>query len=437
MPPTTKRILFNPSEYRELSGEEQALLHQGYHKAIEAVRRNITPLGFSACSLEDNSVSGTDANYRSVWARDGAKTVVWTLDLDDEDIRDCQRNTLHTIISHQSPAGHIPAHVSLDTNLPEYGGVGGITAIDSALWIIIAMYRHASHTGDWSLIEEFAHPLQRAMDWLSAHDANNDGLLEIPEAGDWTDLFARSYYVLYDEVLWYRTLTSYSGILRHLGEHERAEDYGNWAQHVRTTIVRSFWPSTRMEFPDGHGPRFSDVQFGMGDSRYLVAQISPFDFSWRCDVYANLLAYLMGVVDQSRAEMTFRFLWGCGVNEPGLVKNLYPPVQAGDPEWRTYFTVNLLNLPNHYHNGGIWPFVGALWVRYIHKLGMPDLARREMVKLARMCAHGVSHMWEFNEWHHGTTGRPMGKAYQAWSAASFVRACHVLELDPDSHEHHE
>ena len=39
------------------------------------------------------------------------------------------------------------------------------------------------------------------MNWLSALDSNNDGLLEVPEAGDWTDLFGRSYHVLYDEVL--------------------------------------------------------------------------------------------------------------------------------------------------------------------------------------------------------------------------------------------
>ena len=39
---------------------------------------------------------------------------------------------------------------------------------------------------------------------------------------------------------------------------------------------------------------------------------------------------------------------------------------------------------------------------------------------------------EFNEWHHGVTGRPMGKAFQTWSAASFLRACHDLHLDPQS-----
>ncbi|REK17590.1 MAG: hypothetical protein DWQ42_22300 [Planctomycetota bacterium] len=430
----TKRILFDPSEYRELNFEDQALLQLGYQKAIEALRRNITPKGFSACSLADNESHGTDANYRAVWARDGAKSISWTLDLEDDDIVECQAATLRTILKHQAPAGQLPAHVHLDTDVPEYGGVGGITSIDSALWIVIAAWRFCHHTRDWSIIEEYADTLQRTIDWLSALDANNCGMLEIPEAGDWTDLFARSYHVLYDEVLWHRCLICYSHILRQLGNDERAVDYETWADHVGKVVLKSFWPSTALDETEA-GPSFSDVQFAMGDARYLVAQISPFNYSWRCDVYGNLLAYLTNLVDKNKALMTFRFLWGVGVNDPGPVKNAYPPIHAGDPEWKDYFTVNLLNLPHHYHNGGIWPFIGGLWVRYVHKLGMTDLARRELVNLARLCSHGVSQEWEFNEWHHGITGRPMGKAFQTWSAASFIKACHDLHLDPDSIEH--
>lgn len=434
--PMTRRPLFNPEEYRALSADELALLQTGYPRAVEALRKNITPKGFTACSVQDNEVLGTDANYRAVWARDGAKTIVWTLDLDDPDIRDCQRNTFRTLLSHQAPGGQIPGHVLIETDQPEYGGVGGITSIDSGLWLIIALNRFCEATGDWSLAEEFRHGLQRAMDWIGAHDSNNCGLLEIPEAGDWTDLFARSYHILYDEVLWYRCLVCYTGILRRLGDDARADDYAKWAVHVHRTILRKFWPSTTAA-SDGPLPSFSDVQFGLGDARYLVCEISPFGFSWRCDVYANLLAYMMNLVDRSRAMLTFRFLWGVGVNDPFPVRNLYPPVNAGDPEWRPYFTVNLMNLPNHYHNGGIWPFIGGLWVRFIHKLGMVQLAQREMVNLARLCSRGIDREWEFNEWHHGVTGRPMGKAFQAWSAASFIQACHDLHLDPQSIKHQE
>ena len=431
----SKRILFDPSEYRELTPEDQALLQRGYQGAISALRRNITPKGFSACSLLDNQVYGTDANYRSVWARDGAKTVVWTLDLEDDDIRQCQFNTLRTILDHQAPAGQLPAHISIDTDVPEYGGVGGITSIDGALWTIIAVWDYCQRRDDWDFAREYTVTLQRAMDWLSALDSNNCGMLEIPEAGDWTDLLARSYHILYDEVLWHRCLNCYSKILVQLGNHDKAADYESWAVHVRRVILKNFWPSTALDDKET-GPRFSEVQFALGDARYLVAQISPFGYSWRCDVYGNILAYMTNLIDREKAMMTFRFLWGVGVNDPGPVENVYPPIQAGDPEWRDYFTVNLLNLPNHYHNGGVWPFIGGLWCRYINKLGMRDLARRELVRLAHLCSLGVSHEWEFNEWHHGVTGRPMGKAYQAWSAASFIRACHDLQLDPESMDQH-
>ena len=344
--------------------------------------------------------------------------------------------TLRTLLEGQSPPGQIPGHVGIDDGRPEYGGVGGIASIDSGLWVVIALWHHARITGDWSLVEGYAPALQKAMDWLGAHDSNHCGMLEIPEAGDWTDLFARSYHVLYDEVLWQRSLVAYGHLLQHLGQHDRAAEYQRFAIHVAKVILRTFWPSTAPGQTGGI-PSFSEVQFGLGDARYLVAQVSPFNFSWRCDVYANLLAHLTDLVDKERAMMTFRFLWGTGVNEPGPVKNLYPPVQGGDPEWREYYTVNLLNLPNHYHNGGIWPFIGGLWVRSVHKLGMSDLARRELVRLARLCAQGVSQPWEFNEWHHAVTGRPMGKAYQAWSAASFLQACHDLNLQPQSTERRE
>jgi len=431
------RIRFKPHEYRELSDAERDLLAEGYQRALETIRKNITEKGFSACSLEDNDVHGTDVNYRSVWARDGALTTIYTLDLDEEDepdIRLCQRQTLATLWRHQSPTGQVPANVRIDTDEPEYAGVGGIASIDSVMWTIMASVQYAIRTGDWAFIHEHRSQIDKSVYWLEAHDSNNCGMLEIPEASDWADLFGYSFHVLYDEVLWYRSLVWYARMLKELGEGERATAYQQRAAEICRVIVNNFWPTTAVE--DGRvDASFTQTQYSLGDARYLVAQTSPFSFSWRCDVYGNVLAYLTNMIDKRRATQTFRFLWGVGANEPAPVKNLYPPVQAGDPEWKSYYTVNLLNLPDHYHNGGIWPFIGGMWVRYIYKLGMPALARRELVKLALLCKEGLEQPWEFNEWHHGHTGRPMGKRYQAWSAASFIRACHDLSVDPESMDH--
>ena len=430
-----KRVLFRPEEYRDLSQGEQAFLQLAYDKALVALQKTITPKGFAACSLEDNTSFGTDINYRSIWARDGAITIMSTLNLEDRQIRECQYATFVTLLEGQAPSGQIPANVRIESDVPEYAGVGGIASIDSVMWVVVALRHYVSKTGDRSLIERFFPKLVRAMDWLKAHDSNNCGLLEIPEASDWADLFGYSYHVLYDEVLWHRSLQCFADILEWVGDGKGASEHRAHADHVSKVLLRAFWPTTgNSEQTVDRPPSFTDTQYSLGDARYLVAQISPFSFSWRCDVYGNLLAYLTGLISKERATMTFRFLWGSGVNEPGLVKNLYPPVQAGDPEWRSYYTVNLLNLPNHYHNGGIWPFIGGMWVRYIHKLGMSGIARRELLKLAELCQMGVAQEWEFNEWYHGITGRPMGKAFQAWSAASFLRACHDLHLHPEALE---
>lgn len=411
-----------------LNAEQFAFIRQGYHKAITALKKNITPLGFSACSLTDNDTIGTDANYYSVWARDGAITVIGSLPLitQDEAIHQCQRQTLITLLDNISPNGQLPANVRIADQRPDYSGVGGIAAIDSGLWVVIAFYSYVSHTHDLDFLRHYTNQLQMVMDWLSAHDSNNDALLEIPEAGDWTDLFGRSYNVLYDEVLWYRCNICYGHLLQMLGDEQRAGDYLRWARVIKREILANFWPSTQQNIYQTIS--FAEQQFSIGDARYLIAQITPFDFSWRCDTFGNILAYLYDVTDTKRASQTFRFMWGVGINEPYPIKNLYPAVTVGDKDWRQYYTVNLLNLPHHYHNGGIWPFVSGHWVRFVHKLGLRDVALQELYRLTELNKLGVLHEWEFNEWAHGTTGRPMGKAYQAWSASEYIRTCHALHV---------
>ncbi len=417
--------LFEGKALESLNSQDAQLLKDGYRHALEAIDRCITPLGFSAASLPDNEITGVDENYHSVWARDGCITVMGTGMLDRPEIREAQRRTLTTLLDHVSPAGQVPANVRLATQQPDYSGVGGICAIDSNLWVVIAVYHWCRRTGDRDLLRQYRGTLQRVMDWISAHDSNNDGLIEVPEASDWTDLFGRSYNVLYDEVLWFRANVCYGRLMEMLGNHRAAADYANWAQFIQGKCMRTFWPALDQQ---DHEKSFADSQYSLGNAQYLLAEVTPFSFNWRCDVYGNVIAFLMGLMDAERARIALAFMWGCGVNEPYPVANLYPVVQAGDPDWKAYYTVNLLNLPHHYHNGGIWPFVGGMWCRFIHRLGQHDVAVQELVKLAHLCKTGTRDEWEFNEWAHGVTGRPLGKRYQAWSAASFIRACHELQV---------
>ncbi|MDG1729195.1 MAG: HAD-IIB family hydrolase [Algibacter sp.] len=407
--------------------EKIALIREGYYKAIEALKKNITPLGFSACSIKDNIPNGTDENYHSVWARDGAITVIGSLPLiHDEEIHKCQRQTLVTLFDHISRNGQIPSNVRIKDNVADYSGVGGICSIDSGIWVVIAFYEYVNVTKDIKFLRQYISDIKETMRWLGAHDSNNDALLEIPEAGDWTDLFGGSYNILYDEILWYRANVSFGRMLEMLGNYEEAGEYIRWSQVIKKEILQNFWPSTQQKL--FQSVSFAERQFTLGDTPYLIAQTTPFDFSWRCDVFGNVLAFLHGAVDAEKAHQTFKFMLGVGVNDPFPVSNVYPVVTPGDPDWKPYYTVNLLNLPNHYHNGGIWPFVGGFWVKFISKLGLRDVAISELHKLALINKEGLTEEWEFTEWAHGITGKAMGKAYQAWSAAQYISACHDLKI---------
>ena len=407
--------------------EKLDLILEGYEKAVIALKKNITPLGFSACSIKDNVTNGTDENYHSVWARDGAITVIGSLALvDDEEIHACQRQTLVTLIENSSRNGQIPSNVRLKDKQPDYSGVGGICSIDSGIWVVIAFYEYVNVTKDISFLRKYISDIKETMRWLGAHDSNNDALLEIPEAGDWTDLFGGSYNILYDEILWYRSNVCFGRMLEMLGDYDEAGEYIRWSQVIKKEILQNFWPSTQQKL--FQSVSFAERQFTLGDTPYLIQQTTPFDFSWRCDVFGNVLAFLFGTVDAEKAHQTFKFMLGVGVNDPFPVSNVYPVVTPGDPDWKSYYTVNLLNLPNHYHNGGIWPFVGGFWVKFIGKLGFRDMAISELHKLALINKEGLNEEWEFNEWAHGITGKAMGKAYQAWSAAQYISACHDLKI---------
>jgi glycogen debranching enzyme len=412
------------------------LCDEAFDQALKSIRRNITPLGFTAASLADNPLGLEDANYASVWARDGVMTGLWTLGLDDAELVEAFAATLRLLARHQAPSGQIPAYVLINEERPDYSGIGGIASIDSVLWFVIGAARFAFHQGDRPFAEEMRHPIERAMAWLAAHDSNNDGLLEIPESSDWMDLFPRSYNVLYDEVLWYRACLDTADLLDALGGE--GEDWRREGQLVGRRIIDLFWP-TAQQLMDLAGS--TSGRFSFGEARYLLSQMTPFDFSWRCDVLANLLAGLHGLLDERKQGRLFDFLWGVGVNQPYPATCLYPPVSSGADDWKDYFLVNFMNLPHHYHNGGIWPFIGGLWVRFLNHLGRPELAHRELEALAETCRQGLRGEWEFNEWLHGLTGRPMGKAHQAWSAASYLQAYlevhrtspspDVMTLDPD------
>ena len=405
------------------------LIDLAFQRAIDCLRKNVTPMGFSACSLDADT--DPNSNYKSVWARDSAMTSIWALPLRDSELTECAKQSIETIFHSQTEGGHLPNYVEIANGNPEYGGVGNIAGVDGAMWMILAVWHYQNITGDTEFVHRWFPKIENTMRWLRALDSNNCGLIEVPEAADWMDLFPRSYHVLLDEILWYRANVRFGDLCRIVGQDSTRYDFR--AERIRCIINEQFWPT-----PETLGDTqqfYAHTQFSIGRTRYLLAQITPFGFSWRCDIFANVLAFLFGLITREKAARICRFLEQICVDKPFPVKVLYPAIQPGQPEWKDYFLVNMLNLPGHYHNGGIWPFVGGLWVRYLLRLGRTDAAASSLQSLAEICQAGADDEWEFTEWAHAETGSPMGKPQQAWSAASYVAAYMRLHgdlsLEPD------
>jgi glycogen debranching enzyme len=132
------------------------------------------------------------------------------------------------------------------------------------------------------------------------------------------------------------------------------------------------------------------------------------------DSLGNLLAILSGVVDTRQSQIILDFISRYSLDTWPL-QNLIPAVNPGDPDWRDYY--GMLNLPNHYHKGGVWPFIGGFYVTALLRAG-----RREAAEVALRNLSALNRQGGFNEWHHGQTGVAMGVRDQAWSAGMLLFA---------------
>jgi len=145
------------------------------------------------------------------------------------------------------------------------------------------------------------------------------------------------------------------------------------------------------------------------------------------DSSGNLLAIIFGLAEKKRAESIIKFIKGHKVNKPYPVKAIYPPIEIHSSEWKDYFSKCIANEPYSYINGGIWPYIGGLYVVALVAVGKIKEAEIELDQLAKTNLLGKEHAWEFNEWIHPITGKASGSDYHAWSAGAYIFAYHAVK----------
>ncbi|CAN5611190.1 hypothetical protein BH24DEI1_BH24DEI1_20610 [soil metagenome] len=397
-----------------------------YERAREVLERCLTPLGFTASALE--------GGYPQVWARDSMITALGALATGDGALAAGVRASLETLASKQTELGMI--HLNVDTRTGEVT-TENAGAVDANLWFILGHYAYYLSVRDEGFLRAAWPGLERALLWLRYQDMNACGLLEVPEAGDWADLYAVRYNVLYDNVLYVGALRAMARMAAAL--EQDGQVYEAMAEDVKTKLNLLLW----LDRPwDGRtfGEQLEKLKAmrlewfllyqntsALTEAPYYLPWVGFREFGHVFDGFGNSLAILLGIADAAKTHKILTHAHAVGADQPYPLKAFFPPLYPGDRDWRDYYRSRNLNLPHQYHNGGIWPFLGGFYVAALVTAGRHVQAEEALGALARANLLGKDGVWEFNEWLHGRSGRPMGHPLQAWSAAMFLYAAHTLQ----------
>jgi GH15 family glucan-1,4-alpha-glucosidase len=403
------------------------LIDEARQRAIEVLRTCTTPRGFRASAL--------DTGYPQIWARDSMIVFLGAVVTGDPQLSAAGRASLETMSNFQSQRGMIQLNVNPDTGYISTENAG---AADANLWYILGHYLHFQTTADTEFLMTHWPTIVRAMTWLEYQDMNECGLLEVPEAGDWMDLLAVRYNVLYDNVLYYAATLAYQELCAHLPEdcYHHQPGVNSAGIHERINLLMWIDRCWVAEHFAEHLEKLKAIRLEWFMLYHNVGTISsrPYYLPWVafreygdwCDSLGNLLAILTGLADRHRAEHILRYMYQVGMAEPYPTKAIHPPIYPGESNWREYYRSRNLNLPHQYHNGGVWPMIGGFHVAALVRHGWMGEAERLLGSLAEANRQGTNEAWEFNEWMHGESGHPMGYAQQAWSAAAFLYAEHAF-----------
>jgi glycogen debranching enzyme len=223
----------------------------------------------------------------------------------EEDLREASFASLRTLRGTQTELGMI--HLNVDTRTGEVT-TENAGAVDANLWFILAHDALRQATGDLDFIREAWPALQRATTWLRFQDMNACGLLEVPEAGDWADLYSVRYNVLYDNALFVGALNAMAAMAAALGEPGAAE-LRSEAAEVARRINLLMWLDRSWE-PTLFAQQLEELK-ALRLEWYLLAQNTatltekPFYLPWvgfrefgqNFDAFGNSLCILFNIAD--------------------------------------------------------------------------------------------------------------------------------------------
>lgn len=338
--------------------------------------------------------------YPEPYTRDLAISTLGVLCSDDPDLMEAWRRVLVTLAEGQTRHGHIP---SLVDDRTDYG------SSDTTPLFLVACGAWQKATGETDFL---AGPCRKALRWLAFQSPDDSGLVDQAPTSDWRDEQWVPGFGLYVNAL----------VCAAYGLHGRRR----MSRQVRALMRQ---PCEREKTPQGHrheGFRHPTAPY-LCTWTYKVLRDEGFD------LLGNSLAVLTGILTRPEAGALFDWVarQSHDLRARGLLQGpglpcFFPYVEPGGPGWHERYA--RFNQPGTYHNGGIWPYVQAIYVAALMAGGRPAAARTGLDDLTALVrqARRPDLQHGFNEWHRAQDGRPMGEDWQTWSAALYLFAWHCV-----------
>jgi glycogen debranching enzyme len=386
------------------STSNATLLAECRLRAIALLKRNLTRHGILAATPNARS---SKRGYTSIFGRDAAICAIGMALSGDALLEREAVAGLRTLAAHQAPNGQIPKFVDPQNREADFWYLG---CIDSTLWWLIAIAFLDARKRPRGLKRRFAREIRLALQWLLAQEHQRFCLLQQNEASDWADIMPRSGFVLYTNALWYHV--------------KRLYRVPRLAQ-TRASFNGLFHPFSAGIAEYRRARLLNEYVLRKARNRDLYLSFVNFSFFGdEGDTFGNVLAVLYGLADEGLAEKILRALMKARVHEPYPLRAVVRPIRQRSALWRPYMHRHRQNAAWQYHNGGIWPMVGAFWVLALASQKKQREARGALVQLAHACALDG---WSFTEWLHGKELSPHGMCGQSWNAAGFLMAYDALE----------
>lgn len=399
---------------------------EGLEMASKLVRECIHEKGFLASPTEHD-------NYARIWSRDGVIIGLAAAMSGKPDLLDAFGKTLQTLAEHQGPHGEIPSNVGIDKAEVSYGGTAG--RVDADLWFVIGVAEYWRATKDREFARSMMPVLEKLMFLLGAWEFNNRGFLYVPATGDWSDEYIHSGYILYDQLLYLQALRSYAQ-LQHRCFNNNDQSLIEKIALLQAMIRDNFWFGSKDKVPKNvyHEGLFEKGRTAADrcTQRFWLPFFSPHGYGYRFDGFANILASLLDVADETRRDKVDRYIEEqLTADQIKLIPAFSPVIKPVDKDWeelKVTFSYDFKNQPHEFHNGGLWQMLTGFYVADLARRGKQDIARRYLASIHRANSKEMDGQpWSFAEFINGKNFTAGGNRAQCWSASAALMGHYSLE----------